>query len=588
MARAPWEAVARVAELRGPGPHAAAAGDVDVVLVRTAAGWRALEGRCPHRGALLGEGELHDGVLVCRNHRWRFDVETGRRDGGQQCLAACPTREENGEVLVDVSRLRTRRTARVGKRRIEDLPGPRELPLLGSSHVLDVGRLHLQLEGWARRYGTPYRFAIGPRPVVVFADMADMLPVLRERPETFRRGSKLEPVFKELGVAGVFSAEGAAWRPQRRLSMEALSHRHLRGFYPTLATVAERLRARWARAAERGDEVDLAEELKRFTVDVTTQLVFGYDIDTIGRDGDVIQDKLGLLFPAFNRRIFALVPWWRFVRLPSDRAVDRVVAELREWIRGLVDEARARLAADPHRAEQPANFLEAMLTARDERGEAFDDEAIFGNAVTMLLAGEDTTAYSLAWAVHHLLEAPSAVTALRAELSGALGEDAVPKSIDVVNRLAYAGAVANEAMRLRPVAPLLFFEPLEDTTVGDVLLPRATLTALLLRPPAVSAASFGAPAEFRPARWIDEQQTGGAHDPSAHQPFGSGPRICPGRTLALLEMKLVLATLYQSFDVERVGDAARVEEAFSFTMMPVGLKVRFRPRAIAALADVAE
>src|SRR5690606_4806723 len=145
-------------------------------------------------------------------------------------------------------------------------------------------------EEWARRYGAPYRFALGPKQVVVLSEMSDMMPVLRERPETFRRGSNLAPVFRELGVSGVFSAEGAAWRPQRRLSMEALSHRHLRGFYPTLASVAERLRARWVRAAERGDVLDIAEELKRFTVDVTTQLVFGYDIDTIGKDDDVIQE----------------------------------------------------------------------------------------------------------------------------------------------------------------------------------------------------------------------------------------------------------------------------------------------------------
>src|SRR6185503_433449 len=112
-------------------------------------------------------------------------------------------------------------------------------------------RMHLQFEAWGREFGTPYSIAIGPRKLIVFSDVADMMPVLRDRPEAFTRGSNLAPVFKELGVAGVFSAEGSAWRPQRRLSMEALSHRHLRGFYPTLAAVAERLRNRWWRAAER-------------------------------------------------------------------------------------------------------------------------------------------------------------------------------------------------------------------------------------------------------------------------------------------------------------------------------------------------
>ena len=579
MSTESWKRVARAAEVRGPGPHAVAADGLDVVLVRTSAGLRAFEGRCPHRGALLGEGELQDGLLICRNHRWRFDVETGRRDGGPECLTPCAAKEVAEEILVDVSALaRPKAAAKQARRRFQDLPGPRKLPLIGSSHLLRPGQIHLQFEAWGREFGTPYAFALGSRKLVVFSDVFDMMPVLRDRPESFTRGSNVPPIFKELGVAGVFSAEGAAWRPQRRLSMEALSHRHLRAFFPTLATVAERFRARWLRAAERSEVLDVAEELKRFTVDVTTQLAFGYDIDTLGKDDDVIQRKLGLLFPVLSRRLFALIPWWRVFRLPADRAVDRAVAELRVWLHGLVSDARARLASDPKLAEQPGNFLEAMLIARDENGQPFDDETIFGNAMTMLLAGEDTTAYTLAWCVHHLLEAPEEVAALTAELRSALGDLAVPSTIDMANRLAYAGGVANETMRLRPVAPLFFMEATADTVIGDVEIPAGMVSVLMIRPPAVNAANFERPDLFRPARWLEDRTTSGPHEPSAHQPFGSGPRICPGRTLALLEMKVMLATIYQSFEVERVGSASDVREELSFTMTPVGLRIRLRPR----------
>lgn len=575
-----WKRVARAAEVRGPGPHAVAADGLDVVLVRTAAGLRAYDGRCPHRGALLGEGELHDGVLVCRNHRWRFDAETGRRDGGPECLVPCPAREEGEDILVDVSALVQSKSMPppAARRSFRDLPGPPRLPLIGSSHLLKLDQMHLQFEAWGREFGTPYALALGPRRIVVFADVGDMMPVLRDRPEAFTRGSNLAPIFKELGVAGVFSAEGAAWRPQRRLSMEALSHRHLRAFFPTLAGVAERLRRRWMRAAERSEVLDVAEELKRFTVDVTTQLAFGYDLDTLGRDDDVIQKKLGLLFPTFNRRLFALLPWWRVLRMPADRAVDRAVDELHTWLSGLVTESRARLAADPGLVEHPQNFLQAMLTARDENGDAFDDETILGNAMTMLLAGEDTTAYTLAWCVHHLLESPEDVAALRAELGSVLDGANIPLSIDAVNRLAYAGGIANEAMRLRPVAPLFFLEATADTVVGEVEIPAGMVVVLMIRPPAVNVANFDAPDEFRPARWLEDRVSRGPHEPSAHQPFGSGPRICPGRALALLEMKLVLATIYQTFDVQRVGAASDVREELSFTVRPVGLRVKLRPR----------
>src|SRR6187402_2120810 len=194
--------------------------------------------------------------------------------------------------------------------------------------------------------------------------------------------------------------------------MEALSHRHLKSFYPNLASVADRLRLRWNGAADRGDVLDLPEELKRFTVDITSQLVFGYDINTLERDGDVIQDKLSLLFPALNRRLFSAVPWWRLFRLPRDYKLERVMTELRAWIDGLVADARAKMQSDPTRANHPANFLEAMLVARDENGEPFDDDLIFGNAMTMLVAGEDTTAYTLAWCAHQLLDAPADVARL--------------------------------------------------------------------------------------------------------------------------------------------------------------------------------
>jgi cytochrome P450 len=317
--------------------------------------------------------------------------------------------------------------------------------------------------------------------------------------------------------------------------------------------------------------------------------VFGRDVDTIGRDDDAIQRHLGQVFPAFNRRLFALLPTWRWVRLPADRRVDRAVAELRVWLRDLVAETRARLAAEPSRAEAPQNFLESMLAARDADGNPFPDEVIFGNAMTMLLAGEDTTAYTLAWAVHQLCDAPDVVERLRAEADAAgIGSGAAPPDIEAADRLAYAGAVANETMRLRPVAPVVLLAATRDVVIGDVAVPKGTWVALLTRPPAVDARHFGDPAAFRPERWLPNGQlpngslpNGGplAHDPSVFLPFGSGPRICPGRSLALLEMRLVLATLYSAFDVERADGASDVREAFAFTMHPVGLRVRLRRRA---------
>jgi cytochrome P450/nitrite reductase/ring-hydroxylating ferredoxin subunit len=572
--------IAGAERLHGEGPHAVAAGGQDLILLRTKAGPRVYQGRCPHQGALLGEGELEGDTLVCRNHRWRFSVATGKRQGGPQCLVACPVVEDKGQLLVDLSPLQAAPAATsIQRRRIDDLPGPRGVPLLGNALQVDMPRLHESLEAWAKVHGPLYAIRMGGQRIVAVSDPQLGQEVFRARPETYRRTRKLERVFAELGVAGVFSAEGAAWRSQRRLAMEALSQRHLRGFFPTLRLVADRLRRRWEAAADRHEVLDVVDELKRFTVDVTTALTFGHDVNTIEQEGgDMIQRRLELLFPAFNDRLFALIPLWRVVRLPKDRRLDRAIGELRVWLEGLVTEARARLATDPSRAANPSNFLEAMLAMRDDAGQPFADPIIFGNLMTMLLAGEDTTAFTLAWAVHQMCENPDAVAGLRAELDSVVGGASGPADIETANRLAYAGAVANETMRLRPVAPVILFEAAVDTTLADVEIPMGTNVLLLTRPPVRDAEHFADPEQFRPERWIDPGT--GAHEPATHVPFGSGPRICPGRSLALLEMKVVLAMLYKNFEVVRHGRASDVRELFAFTMGPAGLKVQLRRRAV--------
>jgi cytochrome P450/nitrite reductase/ring-hydroxylating ferredoxin subunit len=571
-----WTCVARSEDVRRNRPYPASAEGVDLVLVRTDRALHAFEGRCPHQGALLGEGELEGSRLVCRNHRWRFSVDDGRHDGGPECLRRFSVTEHDGQILVDLRSSHTTGTARqTGCRRISDLPGPPSLPILGNLLQLDMPRLHEVMEGWAAEYGSIFRYRQGVKSVVVVSEPRLNEQVLRARPGVYRRLRTIEPVFREMGIAGVFSAEGSAWLPQRRLTMEALSPRHLRGFYPTLKTVATRLENRWANSARSGAAIDIVEDLKRFTVDVTTLVTLGHDVNTIEQQGeDVIQRLLEQVFPAFNRRLFAIAPTWRVIRTRADRRLDRALAELRVRLSTLI--ARARDEANPAGSE-PSTFLEAMLAARDEAGRPFSDETIFGNLMTMLLAGEDTTAYTLAWAVHHLCDCPTAVDALRHELDRALGPSPIPEDFDTAAGLLYAAAVANETMRLRPVAPLLFHETNVETFLDDLRIPAYTTVGVLTRPAATSAIYFDRPGEFRPERWLSA--SGGRHEHSVHLPFGSGPRLCPGRTLASLELKVLLAVLYKNFDVERRGRADAVRERFAFTMSPAGLSLELRKRA---------
>jgi cytochrome P450/nitrite reductase/ring-hydroxylating ferredoxin subunit len=568
--------VANLSELKTAGPFALSANGVDVVLARTGCGWRAFGGRCPHQGALLGEGELDGDALVCRNHRWRFALDSGQRDGGPESLASFPVAERDGALCVDITGLKPSAAQIAATRSLDDLPGPKPLPLIGNLHQLDSAKAHLILEEWAARYGSIYQFWMGRRRIVATTEPALIEEVLRARPETFRRPENQDRIFSELGIKGVFNAEGEVWRRQRKLSVAALAQRNLHRLFPSIQTVARRLKTRWERSASAGETLDVAEELERFTVDVTMLLVFGHDANTVEQGDDVIQSELEVILPGISRRFFAFIPTWRYVQTPSDRRLKRALVNVRAWLGGLVAEARTRLKTEPERAQKSSNFVEAMVTTRDENGRPFSDDVIMSNLLTLLVAGEDTTAFTLAWAIHQLCDSPQWTSEIRREADEIVGATIVAGSHDIAGRLVCAGAVASETMRLRPVGPISFADANVDTSLGDYIVPKETAVLALLRPAALDRANFFDPLAFRPERWLDDSIR--PHNVSAYMPFGSGPRMCPGRSLALLEMKTLLSMLYKNFDVERVGASADVSELYGFTMSPAGLRVRLRSR----------
>ena len=376
------------------------------------------------------------------------------------------------------------------------------------------------------------------------------------------------------------------------MTVHALDASHLREFLPTLTKVTERLRNRWNRAADSNATVDLQQDLMRYTVDVTTNLAFGYDMNTLESDGGEIQQHLERILPMINRRINAPVAYWRHFKLPDDRALDRSMAAIRATVTGFVRQARARLEADPCLVAQPTNLLEAMLAARDEEGAAFTDEEVYGNVITMLLAGEDTTANTLAWMMHFLMEHPDAHARIVAETERVVGPSGTLNRLEDVTKLVWIDAVASEAMRLKPVAPIIFLEALDDVEVGDVALPKGTAMFLLTMHAGLQDEHFAGADEFRPQRWIDAAAASAAasapaapaapavaHNANAFLPFGAGPRFCPGRQLAMVKIKTVMAMFCASVEISKTEPAEPVSELFSFTMMPENLFVKLCRRA---------
>jgi len=117
---------------------------------------------------------------------------------------------------------------------LDRLPGPKGLPLLGNLLQLDLERTHTILEAWARRYGPRYVFRVAGRTAVVISDVETINEILRDRPDGFRRRGAMRRAMLEIGVDGVFNAEGTDWRRQRKLAMHAMNTNHLREFFGRL------------------------------------------------------------------------------------------------------------------------------------------------------------------------------------------------------------------------------------------------------------------------------------------------------------------------------------------------------------------
>jgi cytochrome P450 len=470
-------------------------------------------------------------------------------------------------------------------RTFDDLPSPRGLPLVGNVFQIDSMQFHVTLENWIRELGPMYRFKGGPRSLLVLSDPAIIGTLLRDRPDTFRRTFRSARAFQELGTTGVFNAEGDEWRRQRKLVMKALTPEVIRNFFPTLVLLTERLLKRWQKAtaegSQRSSSINVLRDLKAWTLDVTIWLAMGQDFNTLEQDTSSLQRDIEIIFNRVARRLTTPISYWRYFKLPVDRAADAASARIEAAVTGFVAQTRARLEANPALRAKPTNLLEAFVAARDEPGSGFTDENVVGNAVTMVFAGEDTTSNTIAWLLNFLARDARVAGLVAAEADSILGKSEVLRDFGAIDRFPYLDASVDEAMRIKPVAPFLGLETNREVVIGDVLVPERTPVIVMTRLAGLDPADFPEPQAFRPERWLGERRPAN-DDPSRKLfPFGGGPRFCPGRYLALAEIKMAMSMIARNFRVELDANPAEVRELFTFTMTPSSLPVHLAGRGAA-------
>lgn len=314
-------------------------------------------------------------------------------------------------------------------------------------------------------------------------------------------------------------------------------------YLPALVRTALRLQQRWRHAARNGAGIELALDLKRYSMDIIAGLAFGMDINTIDSGEHALQQHMDAILTGVARRSMAPFPYWRYLKLPRERALDNSIAVLCNSVDQMIASARTRLAAEPARHQRPANLLEAMLCAAKEEGSGLDDKAVAGNVATLLLAGEDTTSSTLGWLLY-LLYSNRATLQQATEEVLRLAPDPGGLTIEQLDRLDYLDACAQEALRLKPPTPFIPLEALRDSVIGDVQVQQGTLVWCVMRHDSMDEQHVPHASQFQPERWL--RQDGTAIDKHVSMPFGAGPRTCPGRYLALLQIKLACAMLLAS------------------------------------------
>ncbi|HEY0491451.1 MAG TPA: cytochrome P450 [Telluria sp.] len=453
---------------------------------------------------------------------------------------------------------------------MDHLPGPAGLPLVGNVGF-DTAHFHQRLEQWAREYGPLYRFRMMDRRFLITSRHKDIAQILHDRPDQWRRSRRVASILEEASARGVFSAEGEEWRRQRKLVMHALTPEVINRFHPTFSAMTERLRRRWLAAAEAGQPQHVLRDLKAFALDVIIGMAMGQDQDMLEHEDNPLQRDIEFVFRQLARRLVAPVSYWRKLKLPVDRDTDAAGLRIRSAVDGFIADARRRMAANPALYDKPGNLLEAMLAACDVPGSGISDAVVQANAINMVFAGEDTTANTIAWLLHLLSQAPEAAARLAREADTAPALDQMP----------YLDACVQEAMRLKPVAPIMGAEAVQDVALDGVQVPAGVVVFMLLRHAFEREVPLADGNEFRPERWLDPALKEKLDDPGRKMlPFGGGPRFCPGRYLAMCEIRMVMSMLARSFTIHALPGAAPVEELFTFTMTPSALPLLLRPRAL--------
>jgi cytochrome P450 len=401
----------------------------------------------------------------------------------------------------------------------------------------------LRFEAARRLSDRAVAFRVLGRPYIALFDPKAIEQVLVTQHGAFEKDRYTADLRRVLGT-GLLTSEGEPWRRSRKLIAPSFQRGEVAVYGPVMV---ERARE-FVRALEPGAVFDVHSALMHLTLDILVRALFGTEVARAAEVERLLEPMLhDYVPPAVAWRL--LLPEW--LPLPSRARLARCRSELDAILLELLAERRARASdeagSDGAEKGRPASndLLGRLMLAGDAEG-GLSEAALRDEAMTLFLAGHETTALSLTYALRLLAQHPREKQRLVDELTQVL-EGRAPTLKDLP-QLRYSRAVLDETLRLFPPAWAIGREPREDVVVAGIAIPRGTQIIVCPWVMHRDARFFADPDRFWPERWLTEP----APPRFAYLPFGAGPRVCIGSHFALAEAALVLAVLLQSADFQLV------------------------------------
>jgi cytochrome P450 len=386
----------------------------------------------------------------------------------------------------------------------------------------------------ARTYGDVSSYRMAGEQLFLVNEPQLIRDVLVTHNRNFTKSRGLERSRRLLGQ-GLLTSEGAMHLRQRRLMQPAFQRDRIAGYGDLMVGYADRMRQGW----RGGATVDIAREMNRLTLSIVGKTLFDVDVEqqaaAVGEALTAVMESFWLMMLPFAEMVERLpVPRLRRARMARarlDAIIYRMIAD-------------RRLSGRDH-----GDLLSMLLTAQDEdEGGGMTDQQVRDEAMTIFLAGHETTANALTWTWYLLSQNPDVEATLHAEVDRAL-QGRLPTMKDLAS-LSYVERVVTESMRLYPPAWIIGRRAIAEYQLGHYVAPPQSILVMSPYVMQRDPRFYADPERFDPERWTPEFRV--ALPKFAYFPFGGGPRQCIGESFAWMELVLLVATIAQQYRLHLV------------------------------------